>query len=84
MFRSEASTTIEEKTAERVLAVFRKEFPANHFVVDSSTEIGPTIGEKLQQDALIASLISFAGIVLYIAARFELRFGVAAAAGNLP
>ena len=79
LVRVKASTTIEEKTAERVMAVFAKEFPNNHFVVDSTTEIGPTIGKKLQEDALIAVVISFAGIILYIAARFELRFGVAAA-----
>ena len=48
-------------------------------MVESSTEIGPTIGKKLQADALVAIVISFAGIILYIAARFELRFGVAAA-----
>ena len=79
LVRVKASTTIEEKTAERVLGIFAKEFPNNKFVVDSSTEIGPTIGKKLQDDALIAVVISFAGIILYIAARFELRFGVAAA-----
>jgi preprotein translocase subunit SecF len=79
LIRVKTSTTIEEKTAERVVAIFGKEFPANKFVVDSSTEIGPTIGKKLQEDALIAVLVSFAGIILYIAARFELRFGVAAA-----
>jgi preprotein translocase subunit SecF len=79
LIRVKASTSIEEKTAERVMAVFRKEFPGNNFVVDSSTEIGPTIGKKLQEDALIAVLISFAGIIVYIAMRFELRFGLAAA-----
>jgi preprotein translocase subunit SecF len=79
LIRLKTSTTIEEKVAERVVAVFTKEFPSNHFVVDSSTEIGPTIGQKLQQDALIAVLISFAGIIFYVAARFELRFGIAAA-----
>ncbi|MEW6247622.1 MAG: protein translocase subunit SecF [Nitrospirota bacterium] len=79
LIRVKTSTTIEEKVAERVVAVFSQEFPSNRFVVDSSTEIGPTIGKKLQQDALIAILISFAGIVVYIAARFELRFGIAAA-----
>jgi preprotein translocase subunit SecF len=79
LVRVKASTTIEEKTAEQVMAVFQKEFSDNTFVVESSTEIGPTIGQKLQSDALIAILISFAGIILYIAARFELRFGVAAA-----
>jgi len=79
LIRVKASTTIEEKVAERVMAVFSKEFPGNKFVVDSSMEIGPTIGKKLQEDAMIAVLISFVGIVLYIAVRFELRFGVAAA-----
>ncbi len=79
LIRVKAATTIEEKVAERVISVFSKEIPNNRFVVDSTTEIGPTVGKKLQQDALIAVLISFVGIVLYIAARFELRFGVAAA-----
>lgn len=79
LIRVKTSTTIEEKIAEQIVAAFSKEFPANSFVVDSTTEIGPTIGKKLQEDALIAILISFAGIIMYIAARFELRFGVAAA-----
>ena len=79
LVRLKASTTIEEKIADRVVAVFTKEFSSNHFVVDSSTEIGPTIGSKLQEDALIAIVISFAGIILYVAARFEFRFGIAAA-----
>jgi preprotein translocase subunit SecF len=79
LVRVKATTTIEEKIADRIVAVFAKEFPDNKFIVDSSTEIGPTIGKKLQQDALIAIVISFAGIIFYIAARFEFRFGVAAA-----
>lgn len=79
LIRVKAATTIEERIADRVVAVFGKEFPDNGFVVDSSTEIGPTIGKKLQQDALVAIAISLAGIILYIAARFEFRFGIAAA-----
>ena len=79
LIRVKTQTTIEEKVAEQVLEVFRKEFPDNPFVVDSSYEIGPTIGQKLQKDALIAITISMLGIVVYVAARFELRFGIAAA-----
>jgi preprotein translocase subunit SecF len=79
LIRVKTSTTIEEKIAEQIVAAFSKEFPTNSFVVDSTTEIGPTIGKKLQEDALVAILISFAGIIMYIAARFELRFGLAAA-----
>lgn len=79
LIRVKAETTIEEQVADKVKDAFREEFPQNDFVVESSTEIGPTIGKKLQQDALIAIGISLVGIILYIAARFELRFGVAAA-----
>ena len=79
LIRVKAATTIEEKIADRVVAIFSQEFTQNRFVVDSSTEIGPTIGKKLQQDALLAILISLTGIILYIAARFEFRFGLAAA-----
>ena len=79
LIRVKTATTIEEKVADRVVAVFSKEFPDRKLEVEASTEIGPTIGHKLQEDALIAILVSFAGIILYIAARFEFRFGVAAA-----
>ncbi|TKB82674.1 MAG: protein translocase subunit SecF [Nitrospira sp.] len=83
LVRVKAVTTIEEKIADRVVAVFNREFPGNRPEVDSSTEIGPTVGRKLQQDALIAIMISFAGIILYVAARFQFRFGVAAAIATL-
>ena len=83
LIRMKTTTTIEEKVADRVVAIFTKEFPARKLDVEASTEIGPTIGHKLQEDALIAILISFAGIILYIAARFEFRFGVAAAVATI-
>jgi len=79
LIRVKAQTTIEEKVAEKVLETFKKDFPSIPFVVDSSYEIGPTIGQKLQKDALIAISISMLGIILYVAARFEFRFGIAAA-----
>lgn len=79
LVRVKATTTIEEKVAEKVLDVFKKDFPDYPFVVDSTMEIGPTIGQKLQRDALIAISISMLGIILYVAARFEFRFGVTAA-----
>jgi preprotein translocase subunit SecF len=79
LVRVKAETTIEEKVADKVLEVFKKDFPDNPFVVDSSYEIGPAIGQKLQKDALIAISISMLGIIIYVAARFEFRFGIAAA-----
>jgi preprotein translocase subunit SecF len=79
LVRVKKQTTIQEKTADRLVTVFRSGLASNPFVIDSSTEIGPTVGAKLQRDAVKAIVIAMIGIVLYIALRFELRFGVAAA-----
>ena len=79
LIRIKTDTTIEEEISKKIVQVFKDEFKGHAFVVDSSTSIGPAIGKKLQQDALIAITLSLIGIVLYIAARFEFRFGVAAA-----
>ena len=79
LIRVKTEGTIEQNVANQIVDLFAKEFTNNHFVVDSSTAIGPTIGHRLQQDAMLAITISLIGIIIYIASRFELRFGVAAA-----
>ena len=79
LVRVKKHTTIQEKTADRLVEVFRKGFVSNPFVIDSTTEIGPTVGAKLQRDAVRAIVIAMIGIILYISLRFEFRFGVAAA-----
>jgi preprotein translocase subunit SecF len=67
-----------ERVADRVVEIFHKEFTANKFVVESTTEIGPKVGKSLQHDTLIAVIIAAIGMILYIAWRFEFSFGVAA------
>ncbi len=79
LIRVKKHTTIQEKTADRLVEVFKKGFASNPFVVDATTEIGPTVGARLQQDAVKAIVIAMIGIIVYIALRFEFRFGVAAA-----
>jgi preprotein translocase subunit SecF len=79
LIRVKSSTSVEEKVTERIIPALRDAFPERQVTVESTSEIGPSIGEKLRQDALIAIAISLVGIVLYISARFELRFGIAAA-----
>ncbi len=63
--------------------VFTNGIPDNRFTVESTTEIGPTVGKKLQRDALWAVGISMLGILIYVAWRFEFRFGVAAVIATL-
>lgn len=71
------------KAAEVVTAAFAKALPDLQVTVDSTTEIGPAIGDKLRKDTLIAVAISMLGIICYIAWRFDFRFGIGAVASTL-
>lgn len=64
--------------SESIGGVFEAGMPENPYIVESTSEIGPTVGKKLQKDALWAIVISLIGILIYVAWRFEFRFGVAA------
>ena len=79
LIRMKQQNTIQEDVANRIVQIFEKEFSMNRFVVDSSTAIGPTIGQELRKKAVVAIVFSMIGIILYIAVRFEFRFGIAAA-----
>lgn len=72
-----------EGTSDKIQAAFKQEFPGNAFEVDSIMEIGPVIGKALQRDSLIAIAISVLAIIVYIAMRFEFKFGVAAAIATM-
>jgi len=64
--------------SESLGGAFAAGMPGNSYIVESTSEIGPTVGKKLQKDALWAIIISLIGILVYVAWRFEFRFGVAA------
>ena len=68
--------------SDKIVMLFREGFSDNKFTIDSTTEIGPTVGKRLQKDAILAISIALIGILIYIAVRFELRFGVAAVAAT--
>ena len=71
------------KPSEMVQTAFKKEFADNAFTVESSTEIGPSIGDKLRKDTLIAVVLSLLGIILYIAWRFDFKFGIGATVATM-
>jgi preprotein translocase subunit SecF len=78
MVRLKRTTAGEAGIAQQVQDALRAGIKDNSFTVEASTEVGPAIGKELQNKALLAVAISLAGIVVYIAWRFEFRFGVAA------
>jgi len=52
--------------------------PQNKVSVASTASVGPRVGSELRTKAIIAILISFIVTLIYLAIRFEWRFGVAA------
>ncbi|HEY3347108.1 MAG TPA: protein translocase subunit SecF [Nitrospirota bacterium] len=72
-----------EQVVDRIKEAFAKGIPENPAIIDSSSAIGPTVGAALQKDALLAIVLSFLGIIIYIAWRFEFKFGVAATVATL-
>jgi len=71
------------KVADTIEDAFKKEFADNQFIVESSTEIGPSVGDKLRKDTLTAIFVSMIGIIIYIAWRFDLKFGGGAVIATL-
>ncbi len=51
---------------------------AGQYTVVRTEAVGPKVGSELRQKAVIAILLSFAVVLMYLAIRFEWRFGVAA------
>ena len=63
---------------ERVESVLVREFSDVELVGRSSTAIGPAVGNELREKAIYAIIYALIGIILYIAVRFDFKFGVAA------
>jgi preprotein translocase subunit SecF len=51
---------------------------ANPFTVRNVQVVGPTVGNQLKKQALLATLYSMAGMLVYLWFRFQLIYGVAA------
>ena len=66
------------ETSEIIATLLEGEFGAGTFDVVRTEAVGPKIGDELQTKALLAILMSFALTLIYLAFRFEWRFGVAA------
>jgi preprotein translocase subunit SecF len=68
----------ETQKAQSVVDLIKQYFPNNSFNLDSVHEVGAAVGKDLKKDTLIAVALSLLGILIYIAIRFDFRFGVSA------
>jgi preprotein translocase subunit SecF len=78
MIRVKEDETGETRSAQRMVDLIASELAGNEFTVDSTHEVGPSVGAILQQQARNAVFIALACILIYIWFRFDFRSGVAA------
>lgn len=64
---------------ESVNTILNEKMPEQAFVLESQSEIGSSVSAVLRNKAIQAIFISFAGVIVYLALRFDIRFGIAAA-----
>src|SRR5690606_15986076 len=67
-----------ETVSRRVQEQLAEAYGADAFLVTRTELVSPIVGEELQQKAVLATLLSFLLTLVYLAFRFELRFGMAA------
>ena len=67
-----------ENTAKQIQTALENKFGTNDMKVVRTEIIGPRVGKELTRNAALAILISLGVTLIYLAFRFEWRFGVAA------
>ena len=67
-------------TADRVQAELKQRFPEAQFKQLSLDKVGPTVGGEILRAAIMASLLSMFGILVYVAFRYEFSFAIGAIA----
>jgi preprotein translocase subunit SecF len=80
ILRMPLTATNAEEVARRVQGVLAGESALGKFDIRRVEFVGPQVGHDLQLQAVYAVLAGLAGILLYIALRFDLKGGVAAVA----
>jgi SecD/SecF fusion protein len=79
----EFGTSGQEALGDKIFNGLKQEFPdanlGGQFGKPLSIErVGPTVGEEIQRNALLASLVAMFGILIYVAFRYEFSFAVSA------
>jgi preprotein translocase subunit SecF len=69
--------------SEEIVSILSQRFTDQKLVIESTTEIGPKVGARLRKDALWAIMAATAGLLIYIAFRFQFRFGIGATIATL-
>ena len=69
---------LQDSAARQIERSVKTRFGPSNVTVMGSAFVGPRVGQELRRNAVIAILISFVVTLIYLAVRFEWRFGLAA------
>jgi preprotein translocase subunit SecF len=72
-----------EKVEDQIRGALAKSLGANSYTVVRTESIGPKVGEELSRKAWLAMVLVSLATLVYLAFRFEWRFGVAAVVSTL-
>lgn len=72
-----------EGISNRVSATLEQEYGADNFTVVRSEAVGPRVGAELRRNTMIAIALGSLITLIYLAIRFEWRFGLAAVLSTL-
>ena len=63
---------------QQIFDALRSRFGENSFQIRNVQVVGPTVGKQLEKQAILATLYSLLGMLIYLWFRFQLIYGVAA------
>lgn len=72
------STNLDSDKVASIMTDLKDKYELNDTALISQSEIGASVGKELTQNSISALLAAFAVMLIYIAIRFEFKFGVAA------
>ena len=67
---------------DKVESILTSQMPEKGFSLESQSEIGSSVSSDMRNKAIQAIMISLAGVIIYLAFRFDIKFGLAAAAAT--
>ncbi|MDH4321947.1 MAG: protein translocase subunit SecD [Desulfobulbaceae bacterium] len=76
------STEVVGNVTDQLTKTLNQQLPGTGFTLESQSEIGSSVSADLRDKAIQAIVISMLGVILYLAFRFDLRYGIAAAAAT--
>lgn len=77
------STDLDSDKLDSIMTDLKNKYQLEDDILVSQDEIGSSVGKELTKNSISALLAAFAAMLIYIAIRFEFKFGVAAIAATI-